>query len=199
MFKDPARVRVLASVIFRQAAILSSVGQCTLVATWKGSAPLQLWQKEEWLNVSCQRCGNTITTYVTWTFKLGNHLPAQHILWGSWRWPRGRGPHHSGRCLCGWAPCSWERWAVENKEGGSTINVCCNWVWPVVAPYRTPQCYFEREREKEQEREGHISTWKLTLAPPADCPKTVMLSGSPPKARMFLCTQAIPACWSHKP
>ncbi|TNN43541.1 hypothetical protein EYF80_046253 [Liparis tanakae] len=27
----------------------------------------------------------------------------------------------------------------------------------------------------------------------------VMLSGSPPNERMFLCTQAMAACWSHRP
>lgn len=37
MFKVPARVSVTGSVIFRQAAILSSVGQPTLVATWERS------------------------------------------------------------------------------------------------------------------------------------------------------------------
>ena len=42
-------------------------------------------------------------------------------------------------------------------------------------------------------------TWKLTLAPPADSPKMVTLSGSPPNERMFLCTQAMAACWSHRP
>ena len=88
-------------------------------------------------------------------------LPAQQLLWGScWR-PRGRGPHHSGRCLCGWAPCSWERWAVENKEGGSIIYVCCNWVWPVVAPYRTPQWYFERERDEGRERRNKRGKEKI--------------------------------------
>ncbi|TNN43548.1 hypothetical protein EYF80_046260 [Liparis tanakae] len=30
-------------------------------------------------------------------------------------------------------------------------------------------------------------------------PKMVMLSGSPPNVRMFLCTQAMAACWSHRP
>ena len=42
-------------------------------------------------------------------------------------------------------------------------------------------------------------TWKLTLAAPADSPKTVTLLGSPPNERMFLCTQAMAACWSHRP
>ncbi|TNN43546.1 hypothetical protein EYF80_046258 [Liparis tanakae] len=48
-------------------------------------------------------------------------------------------------------------------------------------------------------RMRELLTWKLTLAPPADSPKMVMLSGSPPNVRMFLCTQAMAACWSHRP
>lgn len=42
-------------------------------------------------------------------------------------------------------------------------------------------------------------TCRETLAPPADSPKMVMLSGSPPKAAMFLFTQAMAMCWSRRP
>lgn len=37
-------------------------------------------------------------------------------------------------------------------------------------------------------------TCRETLAPPADSPKRVMLLGSPPKAAMFLFTQAMAMC-----
>ena len=39
-----------------------------------------------------------------------------------------------------------------------------------------------------------LQTCRETLAPPADSPKRVMLSGSPPKASMFLFTQAMAMC-----
>ena len=35
--------------------------------------------------------------------------------------------------------------------------------------------------------------------PPAEKPKTVMLSGSPPKAVMFSCTHLRAAIWSRSP
>lgn len=38
-----------------------------------------------------------------------------------------------------------------------------------------------------------------TLPAPADCPKMVMFSGSPPNAAMFLTTHRMPARWSRKP
>lgn len=52
---------------------------------------------------------------------------------------------------------------------------------------------------KSGKEEKEPDTWKLTLAAPADSPKRVMLSGSPPNERMFLCTQAMAACWSQSP
>lgn len=42
-------------------------------------------------------------------------------------------------------------------------------------------------------------TCRETLTAPADSPKMVMFSGSPPKALIFLFTQAIAMCWSFSP
>ena len=42
-------------------------------------------------------------------------------------------------------------------------------------------------------------TCRETLVAPADSPKMVMFSGSPPKALIFLFTQAIAMCWSFSP
>lgn len=55
------------------------------------------------------------------------------------------------------------------------------------------------QSQQNEKQEKEHDTWKLTLAPPADSPKMVMLSGFPPKERMFLCTQARAACWSQSP
>ena len=44
-----------------------------------------------------------------------------------------------------------------------------------------------------------LFSWAMTLAPPADCPAMVMLSGSPPKAAMLRLTHSRPACWSRHP
>lgn len=55
-----------------------------------------------------------------------------------------------------------------------------------------------QSRGSDQSQRGPF-TCRETLAAPADSPKMVMLSGSPPKALMFLFTQAMAMCWSLSP
>ena len=48
-------------------------------------------------------------------------------------------------------------------------------------------------------RDAGLITWNPTLNDPADPPKTVMESGSPPNAPMLVFTQRRARFWSHSP
>lgn len=64
---------------------------------------------------------------------------------------------------------------------------------------RGPSLPFTKRRGGSGGVQQGQHTCRETLAAPADSPKMVMLSGSPPKALIFLFTQAIAMCWSFSP
>jgi hypothetical protein len=71
------------------------------------------------------------------------------------------------------------------RRGGET--------WAGEAPPLSPIALAKRPRARGE------AIWALTEMEPADSPKMVTLSGSPPKAAMFFWTQARAAVWSRRP
>lgn len=167
---EPARLRVPAIVsftgsdIFRQVAILLSVGQPTFTATW-GQDLISTFQP--CVNPSKWTDGAYLLSKCSWVIVNGP-------------WTKGDSTLGDG---------SLDHPFIVGSESLLGWNKC------VITLSRLIMCVM-------QNLQNHLKTlvtWKLTLAPPADSPNSVMLSGLPPNERIFLYTQAMAACWSHKP